>query len=159
MKCNLRTLSLSVVSTVNAVHPTMALIFSFILAFCVCSSIFSTWCFTQAMKRNKTSYMWTPVVEWSKCFRVFLGGSCRCVTSECWLRNLSLATKKVNQACTAGRARYMCVYTEDGKFQCSLLGFSFYALLLQVLICSGFRRTNVKSDPLLKRSLQALYPF
>lgn len=130
MKCNLRPLSLSVVSTVNAVHLTVALIFFlFILAFHVYSNIFSTCYFTQAVKRNKASCMWTSVVEWSKCFRVFLGRSCRWMKSECWLSFFSLATKKVNQPCMAGRARYTCIHTEDGKLQCSLLGFSFYALL------------------------------
>lgn len=58
MKCNLRPLSLSVVSTVNAVHLTMALIFFlFILTFHVYSNIFSTCYFTQAVKRNKAGCM------------------------------------------------------------------------------------------------------
>lgn len=51
MKCNLRPLALSMVSTVNAIRPTMAIIsFSFIVAFHVQSNIFGTCYFTQAVK-------------------------------------------------------------------------------------------------------------
>lgn len=76
------------------------------------------------MRANVLEYFWAEAAgEWN----LNTGGF------------LSLVTKRVNRACVAGRTRYLCVYTQDGKLQCSLLGVYFYGLLFQLLLtCIGF---------------------
>lgn len=83
------------------------------------------------MRANVLQYFWAEVAgEWNLNTGGFLG----------------LVTKRVNRACVAG-----CVYIQDGKLQCSLLGVYFYGLLFQVLlICIGFRFGGPKLEVVLQ---------